>query len=80
MPKVYLSEKSRTRDRVARWLVGEMRLQKISQKVLAENLGISQQVFSYKLKHGTFDVCEFIQIIRFLKPEQDAILHLIGRK
>ena len=79
MPRVYLSEADRIKDRFIRWLVGEMKIQKVSQTAIAKEIGLSQQMFSYKLKHRTFDYCEFIQIIRFLKPEQDEILHLIGR-
>lgn len=79
MPKVFLSEQDRIKARFIRWLIGEMKLQSISQTAIAKEIGLSQQMFSYKLKHKSFDFCEFIQIVKFLKPEEDEILHLIGR-
>lgn len=80
MPRVYLSEADRIKARVTKWLVGTMDEQEITQKTIAKEIGLSQQMFSYKLRNKKFDFCEFIQIIRFLEPEEDELLYLIGRK
>ena len=78
MPKVYLNESERIKDRLRRWVIGEMKLQNVSQSTLAKSLGISQQMFSYKLKQG-FSFVEFIQIVKFLKPDEQEMIGEIKR-
>ena len=78
MPRVYLSEQQRLNDRLARWLVGEMKLQGISQRQLAESRGVTQQALSKKIKSRSFDFEDVCCFIRVLKPEIDEVKRFMG--
>lgn len=79
MPKVYLNESERIKDRLAKWIVGEMFVQDISQSKVAQKLGMSQQMFSYKLRKSEFSFSEFVQIVKILKPEEKEMIGEIKR-
>ena len=80
MPKIYLSENERLSARLARWIYGEMKAQGISQKVMADELEISQQAFSRKLKTNSFSFTDFLGIVRVLDPDEKELARLVGRR
>ena len=79
MPKVYLSENQRMSERLTAWVYGQLKVQRISQRVMAEEMEITQQAFSQKLKHHSFSFTDFLAIVRILKPDAQELDRLLGR-
>lgn len=80
MPKIYLSEKDRLSDRFTSWVYGQMKLKGISQRMLAEELQITQPALSYKLKVQQFSFSDFVTIVNVLDPDPSELAWLVGRK
>lgn len=80
MPKTYLSEKDRLSDRLASWVHGQMKLRHITQRQLAEELQITQQALSYKLKARQFSFADFVTIVSVFAPDPSELAWLVGRK
>ena len=79
MPKVYLSEQDKLNNRLTSWIYGEMKTQGMSQTELAKEMGISQQLLSYRLKHKLISFEDFVTIVKTFQPEDDDLLRLLGR-
>lgn len=79
MPRVYLSENDRLCAKLSSWIYGEMKCQGISQKKLAEELEITQQALSKKLRSHSFSFTDFLTIIRVLEPDEKDLARLLGR-
>ena len=79
MPKVFLSDNDRLSDRLVAWIYGEMKCQKITQRDMAYELGISQAAFSQKLKNRSISFKDFVAIIRVLQPDSQEVDRLLGR-
>ena len=56
-----------------------MKNQGMSQSKLAEVMGISQQLLSYRLKHKLISFEDFVTIVKTFQPEDEDLLHLLGR-
>lgn len=80
MPKVFFSKQKKLNDRFASWVYGQMKLKHISQRMLAEELQITQQALSYKLKKHQFSFADFITIVDVLEPDPSELAWLVGRK
>lgn len=80
MPRVYMSESKRLSARLASWMYGQMKLKHISQRMLAEELQITQQALSYKLKMHQFSFADFVTIVSVLEPDPSELAWLVGRK
>ena len=80
MPKIYLSEKDRLSDRFASWVYGQMKSSRVTQKQLAEELHITQQALSYKLKNRQFSFTDFVTIVDVFAPDPSELAWLVGRK
>lgn len=80
MPKVFLNENQRLCTRLSRWIYGEMKRQRISQRVMAEEMEITQQALSYKLKVQQFSFSDFVTIVSVLDPDPSELAWLLGRK
>jgi transcriptional regulator with XRE-family HTH domain len=78
MPKVYLSENERLNARIAAWVYGQMGLHKITQRKLADEMGITQQAICQKLQKQSFDVTDFACFVRIFKPESEELMRLLG--
>lgn len=77
MPKVYLTENERIRQRLARWVYGEMKVRRISQQSMAEKMNIKQQSLSRKLKNATFDYTDFVFFVREFNPSDKELREII---
>lgn len=77
MPKVLLTETAKLNDRVTAWVFGQMRLKNLSQREVADELQISQQLLSYRLKHRIISISDFATFVRLFQPETDEIVRLI---
>lgn len=79
MPKVYLSENQRLSERLSAWVYGQMKVKKIPQRIMAEELEISQPAFAQKLKNRSFSYTDFLTFVRVLEPDTAEIERLLGR-
>ena len=80
MPRVYLNEKDRLSDRLASWVYGQMKLNRITQQRLADELGISQQALGKKLKNKQFSYKDFITFVAFFCPDASELAWLVGKR
>lgn len=78
MPKVYLSEKDRLCARLARWVYGEMKVRRTSQREIAGKMGISHQALSQKLIRESFDYTDFVFFVKEFQPSNKELLEIIG--
>lgn len=77
MPKVYLTTEQRRNAKLAAWVYGEMKVQKIPQRVLADKRGCSQQAISDKLRNQRFDFEDFVCFVELFKPDDSEIARLV---
>ena len=78
MPKVYLSEKDRLCERLAKWVYGEMKARRITQKKLAAKMDIRQQSLNRKLREASFDYEDFVFFVKEFRPDTKTLCYLIG--
>jgi len=78
MPKVYLNERDRLCSKLSRYVYGEMRIRRITQKEMAEKMNITQQSLSRKLKRESFDFSDFLFFVKEFEPSQKELLDLVG--
>lgn len=76
MPKVFLSENAKMKSRLAGWIYGELKLRKMPQEVLAEELGISRQALGKKLRAQSFSYEDFITVVRVFEPDSKTLERL----
>lgn len=65
MPKVYLTQTDKKINSLYDFIEGSRKRMKLSQEDVAKEIGASQQVFSYKMKHHTLSVSEFAYLLEF---------------
>ena len=78
MPKVYLTEKDRLCARLSRWVYGEMKVRRISQRTLAKRMNISHQALSVKLRKQSFDYTDFVFFVKEFQPSDNELKQIIG--
>lgn len=79
MPRVYMSESERLNDRLVTWIIGTMKMKGITQKVLAEEMMISQAALSVKLKRRSLSFTDFLAAVKVLDPDIEEIAWLVGK-
>ena len=77
MPRVALKRKEYMVADLSKWIVGKMYEKRISQKEMADMLGITQQAFGQRLRRGYFPYKDLIQIIKKLDATDEEILRLM---
>lgn len=77
MPKVYITKEQRLSARLAEWVYGQMKMQRITQKEIAKRLGISQQAVYNKLNRRSFEFEDFICFVDIFHPEDDELRRLV---
>ena len=77
MPRVYVTKNQRLCARLASWVYGEMKVQHIPQRVIAERRGVSQQTVSEKLKNQRFDFEDFVTFVELFKPDNEELWRLL---
>lgn len=80
MPRVYLNENERLIEKLISWTYGEMKRQQIPQKTMAEEMDITPSALCQKLKNRSLSYSDFLTIIRVLKPDDNDLAWLIGRR
>lgn len=79
MPRVYLSENERLTERLVAWVYGQMKVKKIPQRIMAEEMEISQPALAQKLKNRSFTYSDFLTFVRVLEPDTKELDRLLGR-
>ncbi len=69
--------RKKTRKRISEFIIGRMRLKKITQGQLGEALGMTQQAFGQRLKTGLFEADELPVLWEILGVEDDEILRIL---
>ena len=78
MPKTYLTKQQKLNNDLSAWIYGNMKIQKVSQKELADRIGIKQPSLNYKLRHGNYTFQDLTTIFSVLKPDADTLTRLMG--
>ena len=78
MPKTYITRQQKLNNDLSAWIYGNMKVQKVSQKQLADLIGIKQPSLNYKLKHGNYTFSDLAVIFGTLKPDVDTLARLMG--
>ena len=77
MPKVYITKEQRLSARLAEWVYGQMKMQRITQKEIANRRGMSQQAIYNKLQRRSFDFEDFICFVDLFHPDDDQLRKLV---
>lgn len=77
MPRVSLDPIQRKQWELKRYILGEMRMQKISQKALGEELGMTQQGVAYLIERGNFPYPMLLKIFKVLKTDEETKARLL---
>lgn len=77
MPKVYITEEQRASARLAEWVYGQMKMQRITQKQVAKERGMSQQAIYNKLQRRSFDFEDLICFVKVFKPDDKDLIRLV---
>lgn len=77
MPRVRIKKKDYAITDFRKWLIGEMAVQNIRQKDLAEWLGMSQQAVSIKIQKSDFSLKELIILFDRLQTDKEQIGNLL---
>jgi hypothetical protein len=78
MPRVYLTDNDQQRQRLARWVYGEMKVRRITLSALAKKRGISHQALSKKLSTPSFDYIDFVFFVKEFQPSDRELREIIG--
>jgi predicted XRE-type DNA-binding protein len=76
MPKVYLSTNAKMKAQLARWIYGELKIRRMSQQALADELDISRQALGKKLRTQSFSYEDFINVVRVFQPDAKTLERL----
>lgn len=80
MPKAYITKNQMLCEHLAAWVYGQMKVQHVTQRELAEKRGISQQAISAKLRNRAFDFEDFLVFVAIFQPESEELNRLVGMK
>jgi len=78
MPKVYLTEKDRLCQRLAKWVYGEMKSRRLTQQAVANQMGITHQALSQKLRNASFSYEDFVFFVKTFQPTDNELRQIIG--
>lgn len=78
MPRVYITNDQRLCARLAAWVYGEMRINHITQEMIASKRGVSRQAIGAKLKNQKFDFEDFVCFVDLFKPDDAELRRLLG--
>lgn len=79
MPRVAINRPAYLTDDLYAYLIGQMKVRGITQQSLGEQLGLSQQVISGKLKKKQLSTQELIIVLDILEVDGRMLAHLMGR-
>lgn len=74
MPKVYLTQESRDLNHIYNQIFIEMKVQKLRQKHIAAELGLTPSAVSHMLNNQTLTLEAFVTIMRMLGKDVTHVL------
>lgn len=81
MPKTYLTQEDRTRHRLSAWVQQEKKTNKVTDKELGDEYGISQQGVNRKIQEkfiGNMDFEFFAFLVRKFGMDEETFHYIIG--
>lgn len=80
MPKVYITKQQQMNNRLVSLIYGTMKVQHVTQRQMADKLGISQQAYAKKLKNSQFTFVDLVTIFEELDMQDEEILSVMREK
>lgn len=80
MPKVYLKETDKILNRIKEFIIGRAKRLNLTQTQIANELGITQQCYSKKLKRLSFSCSELVELLNVLEVSEEDINRLLERR
>ena len=77
MPKVYLDSADEQLDILCKYIRGEMVAQNISLEEMGEELNVTRQTMSTRLRTKTFSVKDLLRIFKKLNTSEETISRLM---
>lgn len=78
MPRVSIKAEEYAMTDFRRWLVGELKIQGITQNDIAGWIGVEQSAVSRKIKNCTFKLDELMKIFKHLNTSEEQIGKLLS--
>ena len=73
MPATYVTKNQKLKARFTAWVYGQMKVQHMTQGMVAEKLGISQPSLKRKLRNQNFDMDDIFVFVELFKPDDKEI-------
>lgn len=77
MPRVYITKQQQMNSRLVSLIYGTMKVQHITQRQMADKLGISQQAYAKKLKNSQFTFVDLVTIFEVLDMPDEEIVSVM---
>lgn len=77
MPKSYITKQEKLNSRLATLIYGTMKVKHVTQAMVAERLGISQQAFGKKLKRKQFTFADLVTVFEMLEFTDEDIISVM---
>lgn len=80
MPRVYITKQQQMNNKLVSLIYGTMKVQHVTQRQMADKLGISQQAFGKKLKNCQFSYEDLVTIFEVLDMPDEDILSVLRER
>lgn len=81
MPKVYLTKQDEMSEKLVALIYGRMKVRNVTQKKMADRMGISQQAYGKKLKNRQFTYWDLVIIFDELDIDDQQMIQVMrGRR
>ena len=77
MPRVYITKQQQMNNRLVSLIYGTMKVQHVTQRQMADKLGISQQAYAKKLKNSQFTFVDLVTIFEVLDMPDEEIVKVM---
>jgi len=77
VPKVYITKQQQMNNRLVSLIYGTMKVQHVTQRQMADKLGISQQAYAKKLKNSQFTFVDLVTIFEVLDMPDEEIVKVM---
>lgn len=78
MPRAYITKQEKLNNELSAWIYGQAKVRRVTQKQLAEAIGIKQPSLNYKLRHGSFSFQDLTVVFEILEPDGETLMKLMG--
>ena len=80
MPRAYITTQEKLNNKLVSLIYGTMKVKKVTQTKMADELGISQQAFGKKLKNSQFTFADLTTVFRVLDMPDEDILSVMRER